>query len=259
MIPLVWRRFGVCILANIVLLTTGFLAAATEPTSQTKDSVQTVKAGKPAKNGRKDRASIIISCAGLSISVLALAASAITTWRTYLSPYRLRIAPPTISQVNDLHPSLLLDLAFYNFGARKALVSDMAIRTFRNSEPIPVELFVQRSQERFDRTPNLVKDDTKVALFIPFVVASGEPVVGRFHFSPYEGKTWREEQILQINRLQVDFLINSTWKRKVFDLGYADFSQKFKGSGVVDVPEGGFWPHFYKDVPFAEIKGSFWS
>jgi len=71
MSPVAWHRFGVCTAASVVLLTTGFLVAATDSAPQTKSSVQSGE----AKKSEKGRTSIILSGASLSVSLLALAVS----------------------------------------------------------------------------------------------------------------------------------------------------------------------------------------
>jgi hypothetical protein len=197
--------------------------------------------------------------ATLTFSLLAFGVSMFTLWRTYLSPYKLVITSPVITQFPDLTPSLAVDLGFTNLGARTALVSDIRIRPHCNGEPIPIELRAQRSLERFAANFGLPQQGTdKAALFLAFTVKAGESKSDRIYFSLYEDKPFAEADILRINSLLIDVKINGVWKKAVFSLGYEGYRDKFIGNGIIDVPEKGFWPYFYSHIESRQITGGFW-
>jgi hypothetical protein len=195
----------------------------------------------------------------LTFSLLALGISVFTLWRTHLSPHKLLISAPVITNFPDRSPSLAVDFAFANLGARTALISDIRIRPYRNNESAPFELRVQRILDRFTANPNLPEKGDKAALFLSFVVKGGDSKSDRFFFSVMEGHQWTEDDVLQVNGLLFDFRINEIWKKAVFVIGFDGYRDKFKGGNIIEVPEKGFWPYYYSHVGWRRARGRFWS
>jgi hypothetical protein len=199
-----------------------------------------------------------MSIVALLISVFSLLVSAITLWLSRLLPYQLLILPPAISQVNDEAPSLLMDLSINNFGAKEAVISDIVVHLFCDSEKLQLTLSVQHIVERFGKTDafGMLQKDTKRSLFVPLVVKGHDMLAERLYLAPFASpEKWSLDEILRTNKIQIDLQVNGSWKQAVFVLQYSDFSDKFTSTHLV-VPEKGYAPRWYRDLPPVMVDGS---
>jgi len=195
------------------------------------------------------------------VSLAALIVSIFTLWLTYATPFSLQISAPAITQVDDGWPSLLIDFAFYNSGARIANVTSVRIRTFRDSEALSTVLYAQHYVDRFRKVQqmgNKSAAERLMATFVSTVVKGNEVVEVKYYAAPYlNGQKMNLQDVMSMDGLSIDFLVNGKWRNSVFNIKYLGFREKFKGAEFV-IPEQGFAPTWYREIEPVVISGSVW-
>lgn len=193
----------------------------------------------------------------LVVSVVALVFASVTFWRTEIKPYTFIIPPPVVTQVNDGLASLILDLAFQNDGGIFTLVTDIRIRCLSKGKVLPVVLHAQKTLERMSKLSSLsLSNETTVAsVFLPFAINRAETAEKRIYLAPYESELpILEAHIIEVDTLVFDVFLDGTWKN-LYAMPYTDFQSKFKGQGIIEIPEEGFAPRWYPEQTPIKVTG----
>lgn len=184
----------------------------------------------------------------LIISTIAAIIALFTLWRSHLMPFKLTICPPTILQVNDPYPSLILTLSFHNSGAQSVLINNLRIRTFKNDATQELELKVQRELTQFQTGILPLDEKNDIAWFVPFVIKGKESDVKRFYFCPLGGKQILFNEVLDTTRIIIDISIQGRWLNNIFNFHYSEFNKKFNANGTITIPKNGFIPQFFNET-----------
>lgn len=199
----------------------------------------------------------------LIVAIIALGLTLFQYWRTDISPFSLTVMPPVVTQVNDSYPSLIVDLAISNSGGQEAVLSDVTIHLLTYSENSGISLHVQSVLNRespYGSLHPLDAEKTFSSNFLPVLIKGKETVLLRLLCAPYmsELAVLKEKNVLSTNGIAIDLCVNGITRQNVFILGYRDFCEKFKGDGIVEIPEGGFTPRWYREEKPVTIKGTLW-
>jgi hypothetical protein len=249
-----WLVFSI---GQFLTVASGTAAAQDSPPKSGASSSGSAKQDQ-TESQTKGTATVVISLVSLFIAIISITIALFTFWRSHLSPYNISISPPAITQVNDTIISLMVDFSFYNSGARPAIISDVMVRTFCNSDLLSIVLQAQGMVDRFAEAGNLQfeKGKTKMAVFVPIVMKGGETKAKRVYLATFLNTTpWPYAELLRINRIEFDFQVNNEWRRAIFRLGYDGFKEKFKEDNRIHVPEGGYTPIWYRANMPERVKG----
>ena len=200
----------------------------------------------------EDRRFSIKDIVTITLAVLAFLISFATYYQTHTTPYHLTMSPPSITQTNDGLASLVVDITAYNSGARPATIEDMRIRTSSGGKTQKLTLHVQAelSRQQPIGTLNLDNEQTQRSVFVPQVVRPDDVLQARLGFWPWKSELPLSfEEVLATDTLVIDVQINGKWHNATFTLPYPDFREKFKPEGVIDVPERGYAPRWFRDQP----------
>lgn len=157
---------------------------------------------------------------------------------------------PAVTQVNDKLPSLIVDMVLSNVGAHHAVISDVVIHLRSNGKDTGIALHAQNILNRdvpLGALP-LVSSETLSAVFLPILVTRNETKAFRICCTLWQSDLpFSEAAILQTNQIQLDLFVNGKLRSSVFVLGYNDYRDKFKGNGIVEIPDKGFAPRWYPE------------
>jgi len=207
------------------------------------------------KNERRFRLTEWIAAAFAAISVVI---SAYVFWRTELGPYRILIPPPAVTQANDELPSIIIDVALCNMGAKPALLTDLTVRGLTKTSEAVI-LHAQKLLRRESRISNLpIDQDTMQSVFLPVLLRRNESAMLRVYCAPFADEVpLQERAICEIEALAVDVWVNGKERKNVFLFPYPDYCSKFKGGGVLEIPPAGFAPRWYRRYEAVKIRGKF--
>jgi len=194
----------------------------------------------------------------LGVSVVALLLSAYQYWRTEVAPARLTVMPPAITQANDEVASLIVDMVVMNEGSRPTVISDVTLRLYSEAGETGIALHAQKSLSRegpFSAVP-LDAKKTTAALFLPILVRRMETQAFRLYCAPWASELPLDyRSLLGTIGIKIDLVINRKSHLGVFTVGYEDFRDKFRDGGTLVIPEEGFAPRWYLDLPPVVIQG----